>query len=78
MVPGFTMGQLRKTRLGSHNLCVMSYKSNAPTRDMFNIVALTSLEEKEVVFLCSCDMNDALTNMPLFTGMLRSLVFLGE
>ena len=75
MVPGFLMGEMRKSRKTGRNVAFMTYKSNAPARDLYNILAITTLNEKEIIFLCSCDMKDAVGFMYKFLNLLESLSF---
>lgn len=75
MVPGFQMGEMRKSRKTGRNVAFMTYKSNAPARDLYNILAITTLDEKEIIFLCSCDMKDAVGFMYKFLNLLESLSF---
>lgn len=75
MVPGFQMGEMRKSRKTGRNVAFMTYKSNAPARDLYNILAITTLNEKEIIFLCSCDMKDAVGFMYKFLNLLESLSF---
>lgn len=74
MVPGFQMGEMRISNKEKHNVAFMTYKSNGPTKDFYNLLALTSLGNKEVVFLFSCDMRDAIDFMYKFYGVLDSIV----
>jgi len=78
MVPGFAMGEMRKSSKQGREFGLMTYKSNAPTTDLFNMLAVTSLEDREVVFLFSCDMRDARKYMYQFLGILESVSFLNE
>lgn len=75
MVPGFSMGEMRKSNELGREIAFMTYKSNAPTKDLFNILAITTLEEQEIVFLFSCDMQDAVRFMYQFLSILDSLTF---
>lgn len=74
MVPGFQMGEMRKSGKAGRNVAFMTYKSNAPTKDLYNILAITTLNEKEIVFLFSCDMRDAVDFMYKFLAVLDSIV----
>lgn len=73
MVPGFTMGELRKNVRGGYNIAFMTYKSNAPTVDLYNILAIISEGEQEVLFLFACDMANAVKYMYQFVGVLDSI-----
>lgn len=74
MVPGFQMGEMRKNNKAGHNVALMTYKSNAPAKDLFNLLAITTLNEKEIVFLFSCDMCNAFDFMYKFLAVLDSIV----
>lgn len=75
MVPGFVMGQMRKGEVGGQNVGLMTYQSNAPTRNMFNLLAITSLQGREVLILCACDMKDAIKYLRTFLAAVESMRF---
>ena len=75
MVPGFAMGELRKSKRDNHNIALMTYKSNAPTKDMYNILAITTLGGKELLFLFACDLKVAQQLMHPFVHVLDSLKY---
>lgn len=78
MVPGFQMGEMRKSNKKDNNIVFMTYKSNAPNRDFYNILALTAFEGKEIVFLFSCDMLEAVNFMYKFFAVLDSIAIIDE
>ncbi len=51
MVPGFVPGQLRTKQINGNKMAVMSYQSNAPTKDLMNVLAVFSLKGQEVLLL---------------------------
>ena len=59
MAPGFQAGETLKKAIPGGAVGIMSFKSNAPTRDLFNILAVASVGGKEHIALFSCDMKDA-------------------
>lgn len=73
MISGFQMGELLMRREISFNMGILSYTSNAPTRMLFNILAVMNLEEHEVLFSMSCDVNQSFDMLPIFTKMLQSI-----
>ncbi len=75
MAPGFQMGEMRVNDKTGRNVAIFSYRSNAPTRDLFNIFVLAAYQKRELVLSFSCDLNDGLRWMPLFLKMLDSLQF---
>lgn len=78
MTPGFEMGELRKSNRDNHSIALMTYKSNAPTKDLYNILAITTLEGKELLFLFACDLKVAQQLMHPFVRVLESLEFADE
>lgn len=78
MAPGFAMGEMRKSSRNNHNIALMTYKSNAPTKDLYNILAITTLDGKELLFLFSCDLTVAQQFIRPFVGVLESLEFADE
>lgn len=78
MAPGFSMGEMRKSNRKNHNIALMTYKSNAPTKDLYNILAITTLGGKELLFLFACDLKDAQKLMHPFVRVLETLEFPGE
>lgn len=75
MVPGFQMGEMRINDQIGRDVAFFSYKSNAPTMDLYNMLAITTLEDKELIFLFSCDLKMAIQYMDKFLQMLVSLSF---
>lgn len=75
MVPGFKMGEMRINDQIGRNVAFFSYKSNAPTTDLFNMLAITTFEEKELIFLFSCDLSVAFRYMHKFLRVLDSMSF---
>lgn len=75
MVPGYDPGEMRKSRKTGRNVAFISYKANAPTRYLYSILAITTLEDKEIVLLFSCDMRDAMHYMYRFLKVLDTLEF---
>lgn len=78
MVPGYAKGELRKSVCGGRTVAIMSYKSNAPTRDLYNLLALTTLEGRELLAVFSCDMQQALRYMRVFLRTVESMEFSEE
>lgn len=75
MVPGYKQGEMRISRKAGRNVAFMTYKSNAPTRDLYNMLAVTTLDGKELVILLACDMQDSINYMYKFLRILDSLQF---
>ena len=59
MAPGFVMGELLEKKGERHNAAILTFKSNAPTRDLYNIVAIMNFEGKELFITFSCNLQDA-------------------
>lgn len=63
MTPGFVMGELLEKKGEKHNAAILTFKSNAPMRDLYNIVAIMDYEDRELFLTFSCDLRDAQTFM---------------
>lgn len=75
MAPGFVLGEMCKKTISGQCVAFMTFKSNAPTRDLYNILAITLLDDQEVLISCSCDIQDAVTYMYPFLHVLESISF---
>lgn len=73
MIPGFRMGELMLRRTDKFNTGVLTFQSNAPTRTLFNLMAVSNLNDKELVMNMCCDMNDAIEMLPKFVKMVNSM-----
>lgn len=63
MAPGFTMGELLEKKGDKHSAAILTYKSNALMRDLYNIVAIMDYEDRELFLTFSCGLKDAQTFM---------------
>lgn len=70
MAPGFVMGELLEKKGERHNAVILTFKSNAPARDLYNIVSVMNMEGKELFLTFSCDLQDAPSLMRV---MLRTI-----
>lgn len=70
MAPGFVMGELLEKKGERHNAAILTFKSNAPARDLYNIVSVMNMEGKELFLTFSCDLQDAPSLMRV---MLRTI-----
>lgn len=70
MAPGFVMGELLEKKGERHNAAILTFKSNAPVRDLYNIVSVMNMEGKELFLTFSCDLQDAPSLMRV---MLRTI-----
>lgn len=59
MAPGFVMGELLEKKGEKHNAAILTFKSNAPMRDLYNIISIMNIEGRELFFTFSCDLQDA-------------------
>ncbi|WP_075720530.1 hypothetical protein [Roseburia sp. 499] len=59
MAPGFVMGELLEKKGKAHNAAILTFKSNAPARDLYNIVSIMNMEGRELFLTFSCDLQDA-------------------
>lgn len=57
LAPGFELGEVLINEAG--NVGVMTFKSNAPTRDLFNVLSVLDVDGREYDVLATCDMQDA-------------------
>lgn len=73
MIPGYQEGEVLIRREKNFNMGIVSYKSNALTRDLFNVFSVMNFEEKEILIQMSCDLKVAFNKLPVFTNMLQSL-----
>lgn len=73
MVPGFRMGELMLRRADKFNTGILTFQSNAPTRTLFNLMAVSNLNDKELVMNMCCEINDAFEMLPKFVKMVNSM-----
>lgn len=75
MVPGFQMGEMRINDQIGRNVAFFSYKSNAPTMDLYNMLAITTWDGRELIFIFSCGIDKAMGYMNKFLRVLTSMSF---
>lgn len=73
MTPGFVMGEMKIKPSDDVSIAMFSFKSNAPERDLFNIIAVANFLEKELFILASGDMKDVEALMPEFVKMIDKM-----
>ena len=61
MAPGFVLGEVLIN--DTDNVGVITFKSNAPTRDLFNILSVIDVAGQEYDVLATCDFDDALASV---------------
>lgn len=72
MAPGFAMGEMRLKEDGLKT-GVLSFKSNAPTRDLLNMVAVASVDGEELFVMLACGMEDGIAFMRKFVYMVEGM-----
>lgn len=77
MAPGFVMGEMRLKEEGLQT-GVLSFKSNAPTRDLLNMVAVASVDGEELFVMLVCGMDDGVAFMRKFVRMVKSMQLVGR
>lgn len=70
MTPGFVMGELLEKKGERHNAAILTFKSNAPARDLYNIVSIMNMEGTELFLTFSCDLQDA----PSLMGVMLKII----
>lgn len=75
MAPGFVSGEVVAKKEMEHDIALMTFKSNAPTRDLFNIVAVSNLNDKEVFITGSCNMTQAINKIDVFMKIINGIKF---
>lgn len=78
MAPGFQMGEMLQQNINGQRVVVLTFKSNAVSRDLFNIVALTSVNNKELKLFFTCDLKQTDKKIDEFIKIIESLKCLGE
>ena len=78
MVPGFVKGQMLQKNICGKTVAILTYKSNAPDRDLFNIAVLLSLDGAEYQFHFVCTLSDAPEHMYSFLSVLESMTLCEE
>lgn len=73
MTPGFVMGEIKKKDNENNSCAIFSFKSNAPTRDLFNIVSVTNFFGKELFIIISGNMDDSTKLIPECVKMIDSM-----
>ena len=67
----FVMGEKRLYIGGDVKTAALSFKPNAPDRDLLNMFTISSMAGKEHFLLLTCDMEDAQRYIPAFTAMVE-------
>lgn len=73
MTPGFVMGEMKIKPSNDVSFGIFSFKSNAPKRDLFNIVMVANFFEKELFVIATGDLNDAEILIPEFIKMIDQM-----
>ena len=74
MAPGFVMGELLEKKGKRHNAAILTFKSNAPTRDLYNIVSIMNVEGRELFLTFSCDLQDAPSLMRMTLRIIEDIL----
>lgn len=78
LTPGFQMGEILHKIIDNRNVAILSFKSNAISRDLYNIVSITSFEGKEYIFNFSCNLKIAEEKINEFIKIIESISFSKE
>lgn len=73
MAPGFQMGEMLQQNINGKLVAILTFKSNAISRDLYNIIALTSVNNKELELLFTCDLKQADRKINEFISIIESL-----
>lgn len=75
MAPGFVLGESIEKQGAGHDIALMTFKSNALTRDLFNFIAITNLDDKELFITGSCDWANAVSKIQVFMQIVNDIKF---
>lgn len=73
MAPGFQMGEMLQQNINGKLVAILTFKSNAISRDLFNIIALTSVDNKELKLFFTCDLKQTDNKINEFISIIESL-----
>lgn len=73
LAPGFVFGEMKIKSVGATNTAVLSFKSNALERDLYNLVIVSNLSDKELVITFHCDIRDSFFFTPIVAKMLNEM-----
>lgn len=74
MAPGFVMGEMKMKQSEENTFGILSFKSNAPERDLFNIVLVANFNGKELFIIATGNMQDAESLIPKYVKMIDQMV----
>ncbi len=73
LAPGFILGEM-KVKYGDRvNIGALTFKSNAPTRDLFNIVSVSNFFDQELFLMFSCNIKDSVYYLPQITKFINEI-----
>lgn len=73
LAPGFIFGEMKIKHGTDSDTALLSFKSNALERDMFNLLTVSNLLNKELVVTFSCNINDSIMFLPQITNMIYEM-----
>lgn len=73
MAPGFQMGEMLQQNINGKLVVILTFKSNAISRNLFNIIALTSVNDKELKLFFTCDLKQTESKIKEFISIIESL-----
>ena len=74
IAPGFIKGQIASKRIRGKLVYALTFQSNGLTKNQFNMIALTAMEGKELLFYWLTPMNEKTGSMLyVFTKAMESL-----
>lgn len=78
MAPGFVQGQIASKIVHGKRIYALTFQSNALTENRFNMIGLTALEGKELLFYWITPMNEtAGMQLQVFTRAMESITIEG-
>lgn len=78
MAPGFVMGQAGQKRRDDRDFGLLTFKSNAPERDLYNALVITDLGEKSLLISFACNLQDVVQLSMPFSKLIDTMEFLPE
>ena len=73
LAPGFVFGELKLRSEKNINTGILTFKSNAPARDLFNLVSVSNFHDKELFIMFSCNIQDSIYYFPRITNIINEM-----
>ena len=75
IIPDVEMGELQLSEQEGRNFGFLSFRSDAPSRKVYNFVAVTCLDSKELFMMFTCDLKDVVLFYPQFIRIVNQTSF---